>query len=204
MRLLYQNFLKRAFDLVVSTVAFILLLPVFLVIALLLFIVNRGSPIFMQPRPGKHGKVFRVIKFKTMNDRTDAQGNLLSDAERLTAVGKFLRKTSLDEIPQLLNVIKGDMSLVGPRPLVVEYLPLYNTEQRRRHDVKPGITGWTQVKGRNSLSWSEKFSYDVWYVDNMSFLLDLKILFLTVYKVLKSEGISAEGAATMQRFTGNS
>lgn len=204
MRLLYQNFLKRAFDLVVSTVAFILLLPIFLVIALLLFIVNRGSPIFMQPRPGKHGKVFRVIKFKTMNDRTDAQGNLLSDAERLTAVGKFLRKTSLDEIPQLLNVIKGDMSLVGPRPLVVEYLPLYNTEQRRRHDVKPGITGWTQVKGRNSLSWSEKFSYDVWYVDNMSFLLDLKILFLTVYKVLKSEGISAEGAATMQRFTGNS
>ncbi|WP_317168183.1 sugar transferase [Pontibacter pamirensis] len=204
MRLLYQNFLKRVFDLIVSTVAFILLLPVFLVIALLLFIVNRGNPIFVQPRPGKHGKVFRVIKFKTMNDRTDAQGNLLSDEKRLTTVGKFLRKTSLDEIPQLLNVIKGDMSLVGPRPLVVAYLPLYNREQRRRHDVKPGITGWTQVKGRNSLSWSEKFSYDVWYVDNISFLLDLKILFLTVYKVVKSEGISAEGTATMQPFTGNS
>lgn len=200
---LYSRFFKRPIDFVLSLTGFLVLLPVFLVVTLLLAIANSGKPFFLQPRPGKHNRIFRVIKFKTMNDKRDAQGNLLSDAERLTPVGAFVRKTSLDEIPQLLNVIKGDMSLIGPRPLLVEYLPLYNEVQRRRHEVRPGITGWAQVNGRNAISWEEKFRYDIWYVDNISFLLDLKILFKTIVKVFKSEGISAEGSVTIERFRGS-
>ncbi|MDO6390245.1 sugar transferase [Pontibacter sp. BT731] len=199
----YSRLFKRPIDFVLSLVAFIVLLPVFLVVTLLLAIANDGKPFFLQPRPGKEGRLFRVIKYKTMNDRRDERGELLSDAERLTPIGAFVRKTSLDEVPQLLNVIKGDMSLIGPRPLLVEYLPLYNEIQRRRHEVRPGITGWAQVNGRNAISWEQKFSYDVWYVDNVSFLLDVKIIFMTIVKVFKSEGISAEGVATMERFRGS-
>ncbi|GGG21935.1 sugar transferase [Pontibacter amylolyticus] len=198
----YSRFFKRLIDFVLSLVAFIVLLPVFLVVTLLLATANDGKPFFLQPRPGKDGRIFRVIKYKTMNDRRDERGKLLSDAERLTPIGAFVRKTSLDEIPQLLNVIAGDMSLIGPRPLLVEYLPLYNETQGRRHEVRPGITGWAQVNGRNAISWEEKFRYDVWYVDNVSFLLDVKIIFMTIGKVFKSEGISAEGVATMERFRG--
>ncbi len=199
---MYKAFFKRPIDFLLSLTGFILLSPIFLLVTLLLCIANRGKPFFLQPRPGKNERIFKVIKFKTMNDRKDAQGNLLSDAERLTAIGSFVRKTSLDEIPQLLNVIKGDMSLVGPRPLLVEYLPLYNETQKKRHEVRPGITGWAQVNGRNAISWKEKFDYDVWYVKHLSFLLDIKILFLTVKKVVKSEGISSATAATMEKFTG--
>ncbi|WP_299702388.1 sugar transferase [uncultured Pontibacter sp.] len=199
---LYSRFFKRLIDFVLSLSAFIVLLPVFLVVTLLLAIANNGKPFFLQPRPGKHGHIFKVIKYKTMNDKRDVNGELLSDAERLTPIGAFVRKTSLDEVPQLLNVIKGDMSLIGPRPLLVEYLPLYNEVQRRRHEVRPGITGWAQVNGRNAISWEQKFQYDVWYVDNISFLLDVKIIFLTILKVFKSEGISAEGSVTMDRFKG--
>jgi len=199
----YSRFFKRLIDFILSLSAFLVLLPVFLVVALLLAFANNGKPFFLQPRPGKNNRIFRVIKFKTMNDRKDAHGELLSDAERLTPIGAFVRKTSLDEIPQLLNVIKGEMSLIGPRPLLVEYLPLYNEVQRRRHEVRPGITGWAQVNGRNAISWEEKFRYDVWYVDNVSFLLDLKIIIKTIVKVFKSEGISAEGVVTMPRFRGS-
>ena len=200
---MYLNFFKRLIDFVVSVVGFLFLSPVFLVLICCLLIANQGKPLFFQARPGKNGKIFKVIKFKTMNDRKDSQGNLLPDADRLTPIGAFIRKTSLDEIPQLLNVIKGDMSLVGPRPLLVQYLPLYNEKQARRHEVRPGITGWAQVNGRNAISWGQKFDYDVWYVDNVSFLLDLKILFLTVKKVFVSEGISADGHVTIEPFKGN-
>ncbi|WP_299758420.1 sugar transferase [uncultured Pontibacter sp.] len=203
MKWFYRNFFKRAFDLIFSLLAFLLLLPIFILVTLLLFIVNEGQPFFLQLRPGQNGKVFKIIKFKTMNDKKDSQGELLSDEHRLTAVGKFVRKTSLDEIPQLLNVIIGDMSIVGPRPLLVEYLPLYNKTQRRRHEVKPGITGWVGVNGRNAIGWDQKFNLDIWYVDNMSLMLDLRIIFLTVLKVFKSEGITAEGVATMPKFKGN-
>jgi len=168
-----------------------------------LSIANTGKPFFIQARPGKHGRIFHIIKFKTMNDKTDSQGNLLPDAKRLTVVGKLVRKTSLDEIPQLINVLKGDMSLIGPRPLLPEYLPLYNQEQKRRHEVKPGITGWAQVNGRNAISWEDKFKFDVAYVEKQSFTLDLKILFLTVKKVFISEGINTEGQATTTYFKGN-
>lgn len=200
---LYHNFFKRFLDLIVSLVAFSLLLPLFIIVTLLLYIANQGKPFFVQPRPGKNGRIFRLVKFKTMNDRKDAAGNLLSDAERLTAVGKFIRKTSLDEIPQLINVIKGEMSLIGPRPLLVEYLPLYNDTQKRRHEVRPGITGWAQVNGRNAIGWKEKFELDVWYVDNMSLLLDCKIIIFTMMKVVKSEGVSQQGHVTMTKFQGN-
>jgi lipopolysaccharide/colanic/teichoic acid biosynthesis glycosyltransferase len=169
-----------------------------------LSIANRGAGVFFfQERPGKNEKIFKVIKFKTMNDRKDASGNLLPDAQRLTKVGKFVRSTSLDEIPQLLNVIKGDMSLIGPRPLLVQYLPLYNETQRRRHEVRPGITGWAQVNGRNAISWAQKFAYDVWYVDNVSLSLDIKILIKTILKVFKRDGISSGTSATMEYFKGN-
>lgn len=174
------------------------------IIALVLAIVNRGKVWFVQERPGKNGELFILVKFKTMTDECDAAGNLLPDEKRLTAVGKFVRKTSIDEIPQLFNVLLGHMSLVGPRPLLKEYLPLYNETQRRRHLVKPGITGWAQVNGRNLISWEQKFNYDAWYVDHISFALDFKILFLTAVKVLKAEGISSESSLTMEKFRGNS
>jgi lipopolysaccharide/colanic/teichoic acid biosynthesis glycosyltransferase len=168
----------------------------------LLSIANKGKPFFFQPRPGKNSKIFKVIKFKTMTDQKDALGNLLPDEQRLTPIGNFVRKTSLDEIPQLINVIKGDMSLVGPRPLLVEYLPLYNQTQQRRHEVKPGITGWAQINGRNAIGWDKKFEYDIWYVDHLSFSLDVWILWLTIKKVFKREGISQDGQATMEKFKG--
>lgn len=201
---MYKNFLKRLFDFCLSLIGFVVLSPVFLLVMVLLYFANDGKPFFFQLRPGKNERIFKIIKFKTMNDKKDANGNLLSDAERLTAVGKFVRKTSLDEIPQLLNVIKGDMSLIGPRPLLVDYLPLYNSIQKRRHEVRPGITGWAQVNGRNAISWEQKFNYDVWYVDNISFKTDILILWKTVMRVVASEGINSDNAATMERFTGNS
>ncbi len=200
---MYKVFLKYVLDFVVAILGFIILLPFFLIVLLGLLIANEGKPFFFQSRPGKHGKLFRIIKFKTMNDRRGENGQLLPDHLRLTKMGNFVRKTSLDEIPQLLNVIKGDMSLIGPRPLLPEYLSLYNSKQYRRHDVRPGITGWAQVNGRNAISWTEKFELDVWYVDNVSFLLDLKILWLTLKKVLIKEGISSATSATMEKFTGN-
>jgi len=195
--------MKRLVDILSSGMGLILLSPVLLILAVQ---VKRklGSPIlFCQTRPGKNGKPFSMIKFRTMRDALDAQGAPLPDAERLTPFGNFLRSTSLDELPELWNVLKGDMSLVGPRPLLMEYLPLYSPEQYRRHEVRPGVTGWAQINGRNALSWEEKFALDVWYVDNRSFWLDMKILFLTVKKVLIRDGISAEGEATMSKFTGN-
>lgn len=195
--------LKRLFDIITSAVALILLLPVFLILMLLVRI-KLGSPVFFrQVRPGREGKLFKMIKFRTMLDAIDSSGNPLPDSERLTKFGAFLRSTSLDELPGLWNVLKGDMSLVGPRPLLVEYLELYSPEQARRHNVRPGITGWAQVNGRNAISWDEKFKFDVWYVDNQSFWLDLKILLLTVKKVFVREGISADGHATMEKFKGS-
>jgi len=177
---MYKNFIKPAIDFVLALVGFLFLSPVFVLVAIGLFFANDGKPFFFQLRPGKDGKIFKIIKFKTMTDKKDENGNLLPDADRLTKIGSFVRKTSLDEIPQLLNVIKGDMALVGPRPLLPQYLELYNDFQRRRNEVKPGITGWAQVNGRNSISWEKKFEYDVWYVDHVSFLLDIKILIMTV------------------------
>lgn len=199
---MYKSYWKRFFDVTIALCAFVALLPAFLFLLAALTIANRGNPFFLQPRPGKNGRIFSVLKFKTMSDRVDADGNLLPDEERLTAVGCVLRRTSLDEIPQLLNVIKGDMSLIGPRPLLVEYLPLYNQAQMHRHAVKPGITGWAQVNGRNAISWEEKFTYDLWYINHMSFKLDIQILFMTIQKVFGAEGVRAEGVATMSKFTG--
>lgn len=200
---MYKNFFKRVIDLVLSTFLFVLVFPIFLILICVLLINNRGSAFFFQKRPGKGGVVFKVIKFKTMNDRRGADGHLLPDAVRLTPLGKMVRKTSLDEIPQLLNVIRGEMSLIGPRPLLPEYLPLYNETQMRRHNVRPGITGWAQVNGRNAISWQQKFDYDVWYVDHLSFALDVKIFMMTFMKVLKSEDVNSSTAATMERFQGN-
>ncbi|MDH6354390.1 undecaprenyl phosphate N,N'-diacetylbacillosamine 1-phosphate transferase [Dysgonomonas sp. PH5-45] len=200
---MYKHCFKRFLDFILSLVGFIVLSPIFIIVSIFLFIANDGKPFFFQQRPGRKNEIFKVIKFKTMNDKKDKNGNLLPDSERLTAVGSFIRKTSLDEIPQLLNVIKGDMSLIGPRPLLVEYLPLYNDVQARRHEVRPGITGWAQVNGRNAISWQQKFEYDVWYVDNISFFLDLKILWYTFVKVFKSEGISSGTSVTMEKFKGN-
>ncbi len=194
---------KRAFDLIVSVSALVALLPVLLVTAILVR-VKLGSPIFFrQTRPGRDGKPFKMVKFRTMLDAVDKQGNPLPDQQRMTSFGSFLRATSLDELPELWNVIKGEMSLVGPRPLLMEYLPLYSEEQSRRHKVRPGVTGWAQVNGRNAISWEDKFKLDVWYVDKQSIWLDLKILFLTVKKVLVRDGISGEGEVTMSKFTGN-
>ena len=200
---MYKNFIKPAIDFVLALVGFLFLSPVFVLVTIGLFFANDGKPFFFQLRPGKDGKIFKIVKFKTMTDKKDENGNLLPDADRLTKIGSFVRKTSLDEIPQLLNVIKGDMALVGPRPLLPKYLELYNDFQRRRNEVKPGITGWAQVNGRNSISWEKKFEYDVWYVDNVSFLLDIKILIMTVLKVVKSEGINEQGQATSNEFKGN-
>lgn len=194
---------KRVLDVVASALGLLLLSPVILVIAWQVRR-NLGAPVFFrQTRPGLNGRPFQMVKFRTMKDAVDAEGNPLPDSERLTPFGQFLRSSSLDELPELWNVLKGDMSLVGPRPLLMEYLPLYSPEQYRRHEVRPGVTGWAQVNGRNSLSWDEKFKLDVWYVDNRSLWLDIKILFLTVKKVLVRDGISAEGEATMSRFMGN-
>ncbi|WP_396137207.1 sugar transferase [Flavobacterium sp.] len=200
---MYRSYLKFLIDFIFSLVVFSISFPILLLVILLLIIANQGKPFFFQLRPGKNGKIFKIIKFKTMNDKKDNEGNLLPDANRLTKIGAFVRKTSLDEIPQLLNVLKGDMSLIGPRPLLPEYLPLYNESQNRRHEVKPGITGWAQVNGRNSISWQQKFEYDTWYVDNMSFVLDCKILFLTIKKVFKREGITAENSVSAETFKGN-
>jgi len=197
---MYKKYFKRVFDLLVSLVLFILLLPIFLIITLILFIVMDGQPFFFQIRPGKNARLFELIKFRTMNEGKDEKGELLPDKERLTSMGSFLRKTSLDEIPQLLNVIKGDMSLIGPRPLLPEYLPIYSTLQARRHEVMPGITGWAQVNGRNNISWNQKFAYDVWYVNNISFLLDMRIIFLTIRKVVMREGINSNDMVTMEKF----
>jgi undecaprenyl phosphate N,N'-diacetylbacillosamine 1-phosphate transferase len=199
---MYKGFFKIIFDKVASLIGLVLLSPIFLICTIGLFFANQGKPFFYQSRPGKRGKVFRIIKFKTMNEKKDANGKLLSDAERLTAIGTFVRKTSLDEIPQLINVLKGDMSLIGPRPLLVSYLHLYSDFQNRRHEVKPGITGWAQVNGRNAISWDKKFELDVYYVDHQSFKMDFKILLMTIQKVLKSEGINAANAATIEPFNG--
>ena len=200
---MYKHFLKRIIDFVAALVGLILATPILIVATILLVIANNGKPFFCQLRPGLNGKIFKIVKFKTMNDKKDSQGKLLSDAERLTTIGNFVRKTSLDEIPQLINVLKGDMSLIGPRPLLTHYLHLYNDFQNRRHEVKPGITGWAQVNGRNAISWDKKFELDVWYVDNISFILDCKIILKTILKVVKSDGINAADAATIEPFDGN-
>jgi undecaprenyl phosphate N,N'-diacetylbacillosamine 1-phosphate transferase len=199
---MYARYIKGVVDFVVALGAFILLLPLFLLVTMGLALANNGQVFFYQARPGKNGKNFSIIKFKTMTDKRDAQGNLLPDADRLTPIGQFVRKTSLDEIPQLLNVLKGDMSLIGPRPLLPEYLPLYNEVQMRRHEVKPGITGWAQVNGRNAISWQQKFEFDVWYVDHISWKLDGEIFLKTLYKVFKKEGISQKGHVTIEAFNG--
>lgn len=200
---MYKHFFKRILDFLAAFFGLLLLSPVFLIVMMALIIANNGKPFFFQKRPGKDQKIFKVIKFRSMNDKKDEAGNLLPDAERLTKAGEFVRKTSLDEIPQLINVLKGDMSLIGPRPLLVQYLPLYNETQKRRHDVRPGITGWAQVNGRNAISWPQKFEYDLWYVNHLSFVLDIKIVCLTLKKVFVREGISQEGQATMEYFKGN-
>lgn len=198
---MYKNIFKRFIDFFAALIGLILLSPIFIIVTIGLYFANSGKPFFFQLRPGMNARIFKIIKFKTMNDKKDANGDLLPDADRLTGIGAFVRKTSLDEIPQLINVIKGDMSLIGPRPLLVQYLSIYNKYQARRHEVRPGITGWAQVNGRNAISWKKKFDYDVWYVDHISFLLDIKIIFLTVKKVFLREGISQEGQATMEFFT---
>lgn len=200
---MYPNFIKRLIDFFAALIGFIILSPIFIVVTIFLFISNKGKPFFLQQRPGKNERIFSIIKFKSMNDKVDEHGNLLSYEQRITKVGAFIRKYSLDEIPQLINVIKGDMSLVGPRPLLVEYLPLYNEEQRLRHKVKPGITGWAQVNGRNTISWQKKFELDVWYVNNISWLLDLKIILLTIKRVVKKEGVNSSENLNMPVFTGN-
>lgn len=196
------SYIKRLFDIIAALFIFLIASPLFIVLAISLLLVNEGKPFFFQVRPGKNNKLFKVIKFKTMNERKDAAGNLLPPAQRITSVGRFIRSTSLDEIPQLLNVIIGDMSLVGPRPLRVEYLPLYSAFQARRHEVKPGITGWAQVNGRNTVDWDKRFEMDVWYVENRSFLLDLKILLLTIYKVINKDGVNQSEQKTMEPFKG--
>ena len=201
---MYRHFFKRFFDFWIALVALICLSPVLIVVTIWLHFANKGAgAFFLQERPGLHGKVFKIIKYKTMTDERGADGELLPDAERLTRVGRFVRSTSIDELPQLINVLKGDMSLIGPRPLLVQYLPLYSAEQARRHDVRPGITGWAQCHGRNAISWGEKFRLDVWYVDNVSLKTDLQIIFITIKKVLCRSDISSATSATMEPFNGN-
>lgn len=204
---MYRHFFKRVLDIVLSLTAIIVLSPVFIVVSLLLLFANEGAGVFfLQPRPGYKGRIFKVIKFKTMNDKKGPDGKFLLDTLRLTPVGKFVRKTSLDELPQLINVLKGDMSLIGPRPLLVKYLPLYSKEQMRRHDVRPGITGWAQCHGRNAMTWAKKFDLDLWYVDHLSFMTDLKVIVYTIKTVLKKEGINTDNtatAATMEEFNGH-
>ena len=201
---MYKCCFKRILDFLIVLSVLSIIWPILLVVAVWLHFANKGAgAFFYQQRPGKNGKIFKVIKYKTMTDERDEKGNLLPDADRLTKVGRFVRSTSLDELPQLINVLKGDMALIGPRHLLVQYLPLYDKEQARRHEVRPGITGWAQVNGRNAISWRRKFELDVWYVDHCSFLLDLKIVFMTIKKVFKREGISSDTSATMEFFNGN-
>jgi undecaprenyl phosphate N,N'-diacetylbacillosamine 1-phosphate transferase len=199
---MYLKIFKRGFDVMISFFILVFFFPIFAIVTITLFFANNGSPFFLQKRPGRNAELFRVIKFKTMSDKKDKNGDLLPDAERLSKIGSFIRKTSIDEIPQLLNVLKGEMSLIGPRPLLPEYLSLYNEEQRMRHLVKPGITGWAQVNGRNAISWAKKFELDVWYVNNQSFLIDMKIFLMTIKKVFISEGINQAGEATTAAFNG--
>lgn len=200
---MYKSFFKRVIDFVAALMGLLLLLPILLIITVFLYVQNNGKPFFLQERPGKNKKAFNIIKFKSMTDAKDDSGNLLPDNKRITKVGSFVRKTSLDEIPQLINVLKGDMSLVGPRPLLFKYIPMFNEEQLRRHEVRPGITGWAQVNGRNSISWTDKFTLDIYYVDNISLILDIKILVLTVLKVIKKEGVNQSDEMPMQPFNGN-
>ena len=201
---MYNFFFKRIFDFTIALFVLCLIWPFLLLLSILLHFTNKGAGVFFfQNRPGKNGKIFRVIKYKTMTDERDDAGNLLPDEKRLTKIGKFVRSTSIDELLQLINVLKGDMSLIGPRPLLVQYLPLYSRKQARRHEVRPGITGWAQVNGRNSISWSSKFELDVWYVDHCSFLLDIRIIGLTIKKVFIREGINSDTSVTMDVFTGN-
>lgn len=201
---MYNFFFKRIFDFTIALFVLCLIWPFLLLVSILLHFTNKGAGVFFfQNRPGKNGKIFRVIKYKTMTDERDDAGNLLPDEKRLTKIGKFVRSTSIDELLQLINVLKGDMSLIGPRPLLVQYLPLYSRKQARRHEVRPGITGWAQVNGRNSISWSSKFELDVWYVDHCSFLLDIRIIGLTIKKVFIREGINSDTSVTMDVFTGN-
>ncbi|MDY6198444.1 MAG: sugar transferase [Sodaliphilus sp.] len=201
---MYRDFFKRGIDFLIALVALVCISPVLAVVTIWLHFANKGAgAFFLQERPGLHGKIFKIIKYKTMTDERDAEGNLLPDKDRLTKVGKFVRSTSIDELPQLINVLKGDMALVGPRPLLPEYLPLYSIEQARRHEVRPGITGWAQCHGRNAITWADKFKLDVWYVNNCTFLTDIKILIRTINTVLNRNGISQEGNATMEPFNGN-
>lgn len=201
---MYKCFFKRLIDFIIALCTLAFIWPILLLITIWLYFANKGArAFFTQERPGKDGKIFRVIKFKSMTDERDAEGKLLPDAKRLTHVGKFVRATSIDELPQLINVLKGDMALIGPRPLLPEYLPLYSEEQARRHEVRPGITGWAQCHGRNAISWTEKFKLDVWYVDHCSLLTDLKIIFITIKSVLKREGISSATSITMEKFNGH-
>ena len=201
---MYKCFFKRLIDFIIALCTLAFIWPILLLITIWLHFANKGAGVFFtQERPGKHGKIFRIIKFKTMTDEWDAEGNLLPDVQRLTKVGRFIRSTSIDELPQLINVLKGDMALIGPRPLLPQYLPLYSKEQARRHEVRPGITGWAQVNGRNAISWTRKFELDVWYVEHCSFLLDLKIMLLTVKKVFAKEGINRGMEVTMPSFTGD-
>lgn len=200
---MYRKIFKRLIDVCVAFLAILIFSPIILAVTLGLYFANHGKPFFYQLRPGKDEKMFKIIKFKTMNDRTNELGELLPDADRLTNLGAFVRKTSIDEIPQLFNILKGEMSLIGPRPLLPQYLPLYSEEQKRRHLVRPGITGWAQVNGRNSISWTKKFDFDVWYVDNLSFQTDLKVFFTTFIKVFKREGINQQGQATAEFFNGD-
>lgn len=200
---IYNRYIKRILDLVISIIIFVILSPVMLLAIALLKVANKGTGVFFfQPRPGLHGKIFNIVKFKTMTDERDSEGNLLPDEERLTRVGRFVRSTSIDELPQLFNVIRGDMSLIGPRPLLVQYLPLYTKEQMRRHEVRPGITGWAQCHGRNAISWTEKFKLDVWYVDHVSLWIDIQVIWITIMKVLKRADINEAGQATMEAFNG--
>ena len=200
---MYKIFFKPLLDFVLSFLGLIISSPIFLIVFIALLLANKGKVFFLQKRPGKNEEIFKIIKFRTMNEKKDAHGNLLPDEERLTSIGNLVRKTSLDEIPQLINVLLGNMSLIGPRPLLPEYLPLYNDFQKKRHLIKPGITGWAQINGRNAVEWEKKFMFDVWYVENMSFFLDLQIMFLTLKKVLKLEGVNREGEATNIAFKGN-
>lgn len=201
---MYLTYIKRIIDFLLSGIILVLLSPIILILWIWLTIANKGAgAFFRQERPGKDGKIFKIVKFKTMTDECDENGNLLPDEKRLTKVGKFVRSTSLDELPQLWNILKGDMSLIGPRPLLPQYLPLYSKEQARRHEVRPGITGWAQVNGRNAISWKKKFEYDVWYVDNISFIIDIKIVLLTIKKVIVREGINSSTSVTMEYFNGN-